>query len=343
MPRSRVQIAPGALTPASPVAATAASPRTGTPPPPFAPPHGRVRRTPPRRHPPSSRSPATAPSPSRSSRHRRRCCFGARCVILVGEMEPKIESSRVRLTKKFYVGDECGWLRVLSRAPDRVYANGRRSAFLNCECAVDLGGCGKTVSVQASCLTRHTKSCGCRRVFVSSTLNKTHGETPYKAHSQEYRTRANMIARCYNKNHPSYPRYGGRGIYICDGWLSDFKSFVIDMGRKPTKSHTIDRIDNNGSYTCGHCLECIAKGAPMNCRWLTNKEQSTNKRTNHYLTYKGETMTIMEWAIRLDISGSTLCRRIRLGYPIDVAFTKILSREQHKLRDHNPSPSPVPR
>jgi hypothetical protein len=75
-----------------------------------------------------------------------------------------------------------------------------------------------------------------------------------------------MIRRCNNTNVKDYKDYGGRGIKVCDQWLNSYQSFLSDMGRKPSPSHSIDRINVDGDYE------------PSNCRWATPYEQRMNQR-----------------------------------------------------------------
>lgn len=126
-----------------------------------------------------------------------------------------------------------------------------------------------------------------------------------------------MKKRCYNKRSPSYTSYGGRGITICDEWLSNdhshkgfntFKAWAITHGY--AEGLTIDRIDNNKGYS------------PDNCRWATPKEQSNNRRSNVMITYNGETKTLKLWSETLGISYNVLVRRLDLGVPVEKAFDK---------------------
>lgn len=119
-----------------------------------------------------------------------------------------------------------------------------------------------------------------------------------------------MKTRCYNKKYPQYKDYGGRGIKVCDKWLGvdGFKNFLGDMGTRP-KGTTLDRVDNDGPYS------------PSNCRWATREEQSNNTRKTIKWSYKGESLTITDWAKRVGIPKEVLYNRVSLyGYSVEKAL-----------------------
>jgi hypothetical protein len=126
--------------------------------------------------------------------------------------------------------------------------------IVSCKCY-----CGKEfITRLARVQSGQTKSCGCIRII--------HGDSKRGKETVEYNTWLNMKKRCYAKSHESYKYYGGRGIKVCKRWLESYQDFILDMGYKPSKKHSIDRINNDGNYT------------PSNCRWATQLQQVHNRR-----------------------------------------------------------------
>ena len=168
---------------------------------------------------------------------------------------------------KFYdiTGQKFGKLTVIKR--DGV--DGTISTWL-CECE-----CGKQAVVRKSHLTTgETSSCGCLRFERDdSYFRPTHGMT----NAPEHRIWKGIIGRCTNPRSHNYAYYGARGITVCKGWRR-FENFIADMGKKTSPKHSIDRINNDDGYHCGHCEDCKANGWVANCRWATWKEQANNKR-----------------------------------------------------------------
>jgi hypothetical protein len=81
-----------------------------------------------------------------------------------------------------------------------------------------------------------------------------------------YRSWYSMLQRCTNPRDLGWTNYGGRGIKVCDEWLT-IEGFVRDMGLRPV-GMSLDRIDTDGNYE------------PGNCRWATVTEQNRNRTYN---------------------------------------------------------------
>lgn len=125
----------------------------------------------------------------------------------------------------------------------------------------------------------------------------THGDS----FTCEYGIWGNMLYRCNTESSPLYKGYGGRGIKVCDPWL-DFNLFIADMGRRPSKTHSIDRIDVNGNY----CKE--------NCRWATKKQQSRNRTNSRYIYVDGKKLQIDDYCDIYNVKPSTIKSRFRRGW-----------------------------
>ena len=152
-------------------------------------------------------------------------------------------------------GKRYSFLTVVRRG-DRI--NGRWFWVVKCDC-------GTEKQVRATHLSSgKTKSCGCKTSeLIASEISKH-----LMSDSTEYNIWTSMKSRCLNPNNDAYKHYGGRGITICDRWLSRFENFYSDMGKRPD-GRSLDRINNDGNYE------------PSNCRWATYKQQRANSRGPH--------------------------------------------------------------
>lgn len=103
------------------------------------------------------------------------------------------------------------------------------------------------------------------------------------AKTREYFIWMEMKQRCNNRGHRNYKDYGGRGITVCERWMESYANFMEDMGPRPSRNHSLERIKNHLGY-------CKA-----NCKWATKREQNANKRNNRLVTAFGRTMIAMHW------------------------------------------------
>ena len=156
-------------------------------------------------------------------------------------------------------------------------------------CTCDCGGATRTGTGHLQ--SGNSKSCGCRKRAVLGESTTKHGMAGTRTHY----VWKGMLTRCRNPNSPRYADYGGRGITVCERWLS-FENFLADMGQRPA-GLTLDRIDNDGPYS------------PDNCRWVSRSAQNLNKRN----TVRVNGVPLKTIAVERGVSYHTLYDRLVHG------------------------------
>lgn len=130
----------------------------------------------------------------------------------------------------------------------------------------------------------------------------------------KYAVWTEMKNRCLDTKGSHYHRYGGRGITICERWMT-FANFLADMGERP-KGYQLDRINNDGNYE------------PGNCRWASCFVQARNTSQNRFLSYGGLTLVIRDWEIRIGATNGVISQRLQRGWPLPVALTTPVRRRK---------------
>lgn len=192
-------------------------------------------------------------------------------------------------------GDRYGEYTVLCEAPRGYKPSGKPFRVLTVQCS-----CGTVKDVRL-CLLRDgtTISCGHVQKEIARQLGKsmkTHGQSK----TQFFYVWKAMLQRCHNPNNKSYPRYGGRGVAVCEEWRNSFEAFAAYMGDRPP-GMTVDRINSDGNYE------------PGNVRWATYTQQARNTRRNHLITVNGVTRCLAEWVEITGVSLSEVKARIKRG------------------------------
>ena len=170
-----------------------------------------------------------------------------------------------------------------------------------CQC-----DCGSTKTVALSQLREHkTRSCGCLQSEAAARITFSHGQS----HSPAYQSWASAVQRTSNPKNPLFPRYGGRGITMCERWRNSFQSFVDDMGSRPDGT-SIDRIDNERGYE------------PGNCRWADDFEQSRNRRNVRSLTLRALTLKVHQWEHLTGLTARLIRQRKGYGWSDEKTLTQ---------------------
>lgn len=200
------------------------------------------------------------------------------------------------------IGKKFGKLMVI----EKTRKKGRYFWICRCECG------GSTTTSGWALKSGHTVSCGC-----TNKGHITHGLSG----TIEYHTWHLMIGRCHDPRNSSYKNYHSRGIVVCNGWRNSVQSFISDMGKRPSSANSIERIDNNMNYSCGHCLQCVKNGWVANCKWDTWHAQVRNMSVNVIYEFGGEKLILKDWARKKNIEYSTLWGRLKRGWDFEKAIS----------------------
>jgi hypothetical protein len=208
----------------------------------------------------------------------------------------------------------------------RVYSSYAARPTWFCQC-----DCGNSKIVRGANLkTGSVASCGCLVKERIISMNTTHG----LSHVPEYNVWTGMIKRCHVPSNKDYPRYGGRGITVCDRWKESFEDFYLDMGPRPSAEHSIEREDNSKGY------------GPGNCKWATPVEQTRNRSITKWVEHNGRKITISQLAEETGVPLRRLRARIfTYGMDVETAVSRPLSgpglieyegesRNLHQWADH---------
>jgi hypothetical protein len=174
--------------------------------------------------------------------------------------------------------------------------------------------CGLEQPLTVDALRKGSSSCRfCRK---HGSHRHTSGDAAGRRMSPTYKSWVAMRQRCSVPHNPAYPRYGGRGIGVCDRWQS-FENFLADMGDRP-EGMSLDRIDTNGNYE------------PGNCRWATPKQQARNTRRSRLVTAFGQTKPLSQWAEEFGMHRTTLRSRLAWGWDAERAIREPRSRARRE-------------
>lgn len=207
--------------------------------------------------------------------------------------------------KQCLIGKKIYRLLVLELTDEKI-----KTYLCRCDCGVEKKIAARNLVYQ-TITSRGTRSCGCLKkevVAKRAPRKAVHGHCINNTTTRTYNSWDGLMKRCYDKKQDNFYNYGGRGITVCERW-HDFKNFLEDMGERPLNT-SIDRKDRNGNYE------------PSNCRWGTQEEQYSNKITNRFFTYKGETKTVSQWSRIYGISKNTLRHRLNRNCPEELIFKK---------------------
>jgi hypothetical protein len=128
----------------------------------------------------------------------------------------------------------------------------------------------------------------------------------------EYAIWKSLKRKCLSQNAKGYSQFGGAGKGFAARWQGPegFDHFLADVGPRPFPKAGIELIDPSGNFELG------------NVRWA-------DTRPCRQLTHDGQTMSITEWARKLNIRPSTLRARLHDHLPPEQVFARRVRNGMH--------------
>lgn len=215
-------------------------------------------------------------------------------------------------------GDKFGRWTVIKRVFDKKDYQNYNTAYFLCRCSCEKGT-EREVAAE-NLYDGKSKSCGCIR--IEQLKNKiTHGVY----NSPIYITYYHMIERCVNPNNENFYNYGGRGISISQEW------YDYDMNKYKTRSINIDLLKNfynwaitHPTYKNGYSIDRLNPDGnyePENCIWSDSREQCNNRRTNKYILFNNQWLTIGQVANILGLNYDYLHEKLyNANYDLNSLF-----------------------
>lgn len=201
-----------------------------------------------------------------------------------------------------HIGKKIARLLIVEYVGERKVESGRLRKVHLYRCACDCGN-ERIIKFYSLVKKQPTQSCGCLNLEKIKNISFKHGRqgTPV------FNAWDSMKQRCLNPRCRNWIYYGGRGIKVCDRWLKSFQNFLDDMGEKPSKEYSLDRIDVNGNYE------------PSNCKWATPIEQSNNRRTIKKYNCFGFVGSLSEICRHFNVSFPVTNHRVKAGMDVETA------------------------
>lgn len=197
----------------------------------------------------------------------------------------------------------CKVVRVLHKhkSPNK---NSRRHVIFRCTCGEDYE---RALHNQDKSKYKVCNSCTIKMVAKNKVLYRD------ERHSRDlYCIWKGMNRRCHKKQSQNYSDYGGRGIHVCEGWRdtlrSNYYNFLDHVYPRPSKKHSLERLDNNKGYF------------PENVEWKDSKTQMNNVRSNHIIMWENKNYTLQELSEKVGIKANTLLYRLRRGWELEEAI-----------------------